>query len=200
MTIPLVILALGAIGLGFINTPFWPWFHEYLTGHSRAGQGMTTGTLGLMIVSSLIVGAGLGLGWVLYGRISGRDLKTTDPLERIQPRIFRWLRDRLYWDECYERTVIAWTFAIARGCAWLERNIWENTVTAISTLAVGLSWISRLLDDYIINLGFDQGCQKVRQAALRFSSAQTGQVQHYLRSLAVALAVLILLLAWGGWR
>ncbi|MCI0366367.1 MAG: NADH-quinone oxidoreductase subunit L, partial [Phycisphaerales bacterium] len=34
MTVPLVILAAGAILLGIIGTPAWPWFHSYVTGHA----------------------------------------------------------------------------------------------------------------------------------------------------------------------
>ena len=198
MTVPLIILAVGAVGLGFINTPFWPGFHRYLTGHE--GEGVSTGTLGLMIVSGLIVGAGLGLGWVLYGRKPGRVLAATDPLEVIQPQGFRWLGQRLYWDEVYQRTVIAWTLAMGRVCDWIERNLWENAVAAVSQLTLGFSWASRLLDEYGINLGFDRVCDKIRLGGRRVSAMQNGQVQHYLRSLALALAALFLLLAWGGWR
>src|SRR5258708_10497267 len=36
MTIPLVILAVFAVLLGFIGTPAWPWFPDYLTGHATS--------------------------------------------------------------------------------------------------------------------------------------------------------------------
>jgi NADH-quinone oxidoreductase subunit L len=32
MTMPLVILAIFAVVLGFFGTPAWPWFQNYLTG------------------------------------------------------------------------------------------------------------------------------------------------------------------------
>ena len=37
MTVPLVILAVCAIGLGFIGTPAWPWFQEFLGSHHEEG-------------------------------------------------------------------------------------------------------------------------------------------------------------------
>ena len=33
MTAPLMILAVCAIALGFIGTPAWPWFQDFLEGH-----------------------------------------------------------------------------------------------------------------------------------------------------------------------
>ena len=35
MTVPLVILAVFAVVLGFFGTPAWPWFTDYLSGYAR---------------------------------------------------------------------------------------------------------------------------------------------------------------------
>src|SRR5580693_1735557 len=72
MTMPLAILAFFAIALGAIGTPAWPWFRAFLENpaaselHGFAEPGLVQ----LMLLSSLVVFAGLGLGWWLYGNKS----------------------------------------------------------------------------------------------------------------------------------
>src|SRR6202042_1516316 len=71
MTAPLALLAIFAVGLGFIATPAWPWLQSFLElrqAHFDFGQMAENGLLPLMLGSSLLVFAGLGLGWWIYGR------------------------------------------------------------------------------------------------------------------------------------
>jgi NADH-quinone oxidoreductase subunit L len=201
MWVPLVILAIGAIGLGFLGTPFWPWFDHYLTGHVPAAglAAGVTSVLPLMVLSTLVVGAGMGLGWAFYGRKPYRQPTDLDSLEHWQPTLFGLLRQRLFFDEGYDRTVGRWNEMSSKACAWLDHYVWENVVQAVAHLTVGLSWVSRLWDDYVVNGGFDAGCEGLRAAGHKMSGWQDGQVQHYLRAVALALALLLLLLAWGGW-
>jgi NADH-quinone oxidoreductase subunit L len=151
-----------------------------------------------MLISTLIVGAGIGAGWALYGRKSMRRSTDLDPLEKWHPQVFGWLGQRGLVDEFYARTVGYWNAAAGRACGWFDRYVWENSVFAITYLTLGLSWLTRWLDEYGINLGFDAGCKGVKRTGQGMSCWQTGQVQHYLQAIAVALAVLLLLLAWGG--
>ena len=62
---------------------------------------------------------------------------------------------------------------------------------------MGLSWINRLLDEFVVNLGFDKGCGGLRDSANLLSHFQNGQVQRYLRVLGLALAVFALIFIWG---
>ena len=49
----------------------------------------------------------------------------------------------------------------------------------------------------VINLGFNQGCESMRDSSRILSKIQDGKVQHYLRYIGVALVVLALTLIWG---
>lgn len=203
MTVPLIVLAGGAVLLGFLGTPAWPWFRNYLTGHP-AGSGwaamLKPDLWLLMAVSTLIVGLGIALGWILYGRRFIKPGDEPDALEKIQPHIFAWLRDRLYVDEFYQQSIIAWNSAFARACDWLDRYVWENGIQVIRYLALGCSWVSRWFDEYVVNMGFDAGCQGLHRSAGWLSWLQNGQVQFYLRAMAGAVVILLMLLVWGGWR
>ena len=70
MTLPLAILAFFAMALAAIGTPAWPWFRAFLDGHAAtfdlAGFD-EPGFWHLMVTSSVVVLAGLGLGWWIYG-------------------------------------------------------------------------------------------------------------------------------------
>ena len=200
MTIPLIVLAVGAILVGFVGTPAWPWFHDYLTGHRSAfdfNKLLQGETLSVMLLSVLIVAAGIGAGWWLYGRRPVEKAEEADPLERLNPHAFDVLRKKFLVDELYELSVIRFNAWSARVSDWLDRWVWGGAVLAVSYVALGLSWFNRLIDEYVVNLGFDKGCDGLRGGGGRLSRLQNGQVQHYLRVIGVALAVLVLLLTWG---
>ncbi|MGA8044022.1 MAG: NADH-quinone oxidoreductase subunit L, partial [Terracidiphilus sp.] len=133
MTMPLAILAFFAMALGFIGTPAWPWFRAFLENRtaevSMAGFA-EPGLMQLMLTSSLVVFAGLGLGWWLYGSKSPA-AEEPDALERMVPPVWVALHDRLYVDELYGVTVIAFYGWWARVADWLDRFVWGGVVAAV---------------------------------------------------------------------
>ena len=193
MTVPLGILAVFALLLGFVGTPWWPWFQGYL----GAGHGAVSwwGVLGLMLVSTVVVAAGLAAGWRLYGRV--REVKELDPIEAALPLPFEWLRRKFFVDELYGRTVVAWHDRFAGWCRRLEEQLFEGLVSVTVYGVLGISWFNRLVDEYVVNFGFDRGCDGLRKGGRRLGSLQNGRVQDYLRALGLAFTVLLLLLAWG---
>jgi NADH-quinone oxidoreductase subunit L len=200
MTVPLVILAVFAILLGFVGTPAWPWFDGFLKGEpanfdfSKLAEG---GTLGLMLASAAIVFTGLGLGWWLYGKRQRKTVEEPDVLQVAQPALFRLLENKYFVDEFYEATVIRFNAWAARACDFLDRWIWGGAVLLVSWVTLGLSWFYRFTDDFVVNLGFDAGCETLREGGGEMSSWHTGRVQTYLRVIGVALVVLVLFLIWG---
>jgi NADH-quinone oxidoreductase subunit L len=194
LLVPLIVLAVFAVLLGFMGTPFWPGFQSWL-GEAH-GQVQWLGTLGLMLLSTLIVGAGIGLGWWLYGRRPGE----ADPLETKWPGGFGLLRDRFYVDELYQRSVLRWHDQFARFCRQLDDVVFEGMVRAVSYLVLGLAWLNRFLDEYLVNPGFDRSCDGLRKGGGRLARFHDGRVQTYLRVTGVALTVLLLVLVWGWQR
>jgi NADH-quinone oxidoreductase subunit L len=200
MTVPLMILAAFAILLGFIGTPAWPWFQSYLTGTTAAvefrelfhGEVLST-----LLLSTLIVAVGMGLGWWFYGRRPVQSADEVDVLERMQPDIFTLFRNKFYVDEFYEMTVIRFNAWWAWFCDSLDYWVWNGAVLAVSYLILGLAWVNRAFDEFVVNLGFDEGCKGVAEGGKLLSRLQNGRVQSYLRIIGVASAALILFLIWG---
>ncbi len=200
MTVPLVILAGFAILLGVIGTPAWPWFETYLNGHHvefNLGKLTESGTLILMVSSSLIVFTGLGLGVWLYGKRQRHTADEPDVLEAFQPVIFKVLQNKYYIDELYEVTVIRFNAFAAWFCDFADKWIFGGAVLVVSYLTLGFAWLYRLTDEYFVNLGFDAGCDSIRGGGGFLSKLHAGRVQTYLRIIGVALVMLILFLIWG---
>jgi NADH-quinone oxidoreductase subunit L len=200
MTVPLVILAGFAILLGLVGTPAWPWFDGFLKGEpagfnfKRLTEG---GTLGLMLASAVIVFAGLGLGWWLYGKRPRKTTEEPDALQVMQPAVFRLLENKYFVDEFYDATVVRFNAWAAQVCDFLDRWIWGGAVLLVSYVTLGLSWLYRFTDEFVVDLGFDTGCETLREGGDELSSWHSGRVQTYLRVIGVALVVLVLFLVWG---
>jgi NADH-quinone oxidoreductase subunit L len=203
ITTPLVILAAFAILLGVIGTPAWPWFDSFLNSEPAtlnfAGF-LESGTLPVMLLSSIIVFLGLGLGWWFYGRKPIVNAEETDALEKLQPQIFHLLRRKFYVDEFYQATFIRWNTWLSRVSDWFDRWIWNGAVWTVSYFVLGLSWLARSADTYIVNPGFDEGCRTVTAGGKLLARLQNGRTQNYLRLVGVAFAILVAFLIWSGVR
>ena len=200
MTVPLIILAGFAILLGFVGTPAWPWFDGYLTGEEFKfdfSKLTEPGTLGLMLASAAIVFTGLGLGWFLYGKRQRKTVAEKDVLESAQPSIYKLLENKYFIDEIYEATVIRFNAFAAWLCDFADQWIFGGAVLLVKYVTVGLAWLYRLTDEYFVNLGFDTGCEALREGGGGLSKLHTGRVQTYLRVIGVALVALIIFLIWG---
>jgi NADH-quinone oxidoreductase subunit L len=201
MTIPLILLALGAIGLGFLGTPAWPWLQARLSGtelHSSLHH-LVEGS-GLMLLSIGLVGVGLGLGWWLYGRRLRTTAEARDPLVVTAPQVMAALANRLGFDEFYAATVGRLNHFTATLAQGIDRWVLGGLVNFLAQLGVFSGTVNRQLDEDGLNGGFDQISASVRGSGQRYAQAQTGEAHGYLRVMAVAFIVLALVLVLGGAR
>src|SRR5438105_2026965 len=100
MTMSLIILSACSILFALLLTPAWPWLHAYLNGEpARVDFGSLIQPI--LLLSLALVAGGIGLGWLIY-----RNLGESDPLAWAQPGLFRFLENKMWFDEIYEQTVI----------------------------------------------------------------------------------------------
>jgi NADH-quinone oxidoreductase subunit L len=205
MTIPLMLLAACAVLLGFLGTPVWPWLESFLedTPATINLAALTTnGFLPLLLTSTLVVFAGLFLGYFLYGRkpilAAGSAAATPDPLAEAQPALFKTLTAAFYFDALYAHTIVPLTFLLARSSAFLDLWIFNGLVQLISYTALGLAHLDTFFDRTAINGGFDLGTETVASSGRLLALLQTGHIQLYLKFIGAAAIVLIALLLWGG--
>ncbi|MEO7165683.1 MAG: NADH-quinone oxidoreductase subunit L [Chthoniobacterales bacterium] len=190
MTLPLLVLALCAVGFSLVLTPAWPWLHDYLTGE-RASIHSALLIQPILFVSLALVAVGIGLGIFVY-----RKAGETDPLERAQPALFRFLANRMWLDELYDWTVLAWARFAAQLSDALDRYFWDGLVRAVGLLARSLGSLSKGFDEGAINAGVDDATGVTRGVSRLLANRHSGQIQTYLGAIAVGMIALLLLYAW----
>jgi len=198
MTMPLIVLAFGAILLSAVLTPAWPWLHGYLTGEpthfdvARLIQPM-------LFVSLALVSAGVGVGFWIYRKAGTQDggrPAEVDPLEYAQPALFRFLANKMWIDELYARTVISFSWMAARFSDWMDRYFWDGLVRGFGAIGQLFGIFTTSVDEYGINAGVDETTAGARGLGRVMSTAHSGQIQTYLGAIAIGMLALLLLYAW----
>ena len=79
-----------------------------------------------------------------------------DPLEHAQPVLFRFLENKMWIDELYDRTVIAFALDERALSDWMDRYFWDGLVR-LSGVSVSFSAIfTKGVDERGINAGVDE--------------------------------------------
>jgi NADH-quinone oxidoreductase subunit L len=190
MTMPLIALAICSIVFSVVLTPAWPWLYSYLKAEP-AHFDIARLIQPMLFVSFALVAAGIGLGVVLY-----RNAGETDPLEQSQPALFRFLENKMWLDEVYARTVVAWSRMAARVSDWMDRYFWDGLVRALGGLGQLFGIFSTNFDERGINAGVDESVTGTRGLGRVMSSWHSGQIQTYLGAVAIGMLALLLLYAW----
>src|SRR5437016_2884174 len=198
MTTPLIVLALCAIFFSVVLTPAWPWLHGYLTGEP-AQFDSTRLIQPMLFVSLVLVAVGVGLGVLIYRRAGAQyrlRRAETDPLEYAQPPLFRFLENKMWIDELYDRTVVAFAATSARVSVWMDRHVWDGLVRGFGHLGQLFGIFTTDLDERGINAGVDETTIGTRGLGRVMSRWHSGQIQTYLGVVAIGMLALLLLYAW----
>src|SRR5437773_2975421 len=190
MTMPLVVLALCSILFVLVLTPAWPWLHAYLNGEpAHADFGLLIQPI--ILLSLALVAGGIGLGWLMYRNVP-------DPLARAQPGLFRFLENKMWFDEIYEQTVITLSRKLSRLSDWLDRYFWDSLVRLFAGIGQAFGVLSNGFDDHGINAGVDESTSGTRGFGRVIAAAHSGQIQTYLGAIAIGMLLLLVLYAWLG--
>jgi NADH-quinone oxidoreductase subunit L len=190
MTVPLMALALCAIFFSAVLTPAWPWLHSYLTGEPVQFD-ITQLIQPMLFVSLVLVAAGIGLGVLMYRRAG-----ETDPLRQSQPALFCFLENKMWLDELYGWTVIAFSRMAAHVSDWMDRHVWDGLVRAFGRLGQLFGIFTTEVDERGINAGVDETMTGTRVLGRVMSGWHSGQIQTYLGVVAIGMLALLLLYAW----
>jgi len=198
MTLPLIVLAICSIAFSVVLTPAWRWLHSYLTGEP-AHFDIALLVQPMLFVSLALVAVGIGLGFVMYGK-AGQENRhrtaETDPLEHAQPALFHFLENKMWLDEIYDRTVVAWSRMAAHVSDWMDRHFWDGLVRGFAGLGQLFGIFSANFDERWINVRVDETMTGTRRLGRVMSAWHSGQIQTYLGMLAVGMLALLILYAW----
>jgi len=196
MTVPLVLLAICAVLLGFLGTPYWPWLQHTLDPkfHSEPGGA------GLMVTSIVLVALGIGSGWAVYGRRLREKANAADPIEAKVPGLFAALAARLGFDELYAATVGRLNTFLADAADVFDRYVWDGAVRLLAGLGQFTGTVTRETDENLVNGGFDATSEQLKATGKTYSRAQTGDTHGYLLMVALGFVLLVLAVMLGGAR
>ena len=181
MWLPIAVLSLFAIGLGFFGGKF-----AHYLGEEEAELPGKAVVMGLSVAVGVI---GIVLGWLVYGRRARQSASEPDPL---QSPLFTVLNNKWYIDELYEATIIRLTMACGVFFRVFDKLVIDGALHGIAWVTKAVSQVFRWVgDELIINGGFDAGCESVRGSGSWLSKLQSGRVQGYFAVLGVGTIVLL---------
>jgi NADH-quinone oxidoreductase subunit L len=198
MTIPLMALAVCAILLSVVLTPAWPWLHDYLTNESAHFE-LARLIQPALFLSLVLVGVGIALGVWMYRKAGAQDGKRPagiDPLEFAQPALFRFLENKMWIDQLYAHTFIAFGWMSALLSDWMDRYVWDGLVRGVGSIGQISGIFTSKVDERGINAGIDETTAGTRSLGRLMSGAHSGQIQTYLGVIAIGMLALLLFYAW----
>jgi NADH-quinone oxidoreductase subunit L len=193
MTMPLWILAVGSIVVGYFGVPhslggflgiphvFNDWLAPVMGAHGVENEGHPAGgelalELGLMAISVTVAFCGIGLAYLMYYR---RSLKPDTFSELAGGAPYRVLLNKYYVDELYDLVFVRGMLVVANAAAWFDRTIIDGIVNGAAVVVRGVSQVGGMIDKYIVD-GAVNGVADVTWAiGRRARTLQTGAITSY---------------------
>ena len=197
MTLPLIVLSVFAIGVGWAGIPdHFPaiggllpnWFHEFVGGSLLEHPEAVEFNLLPLVVSLVVALGGLGLGYLVY-----RHAGQTEPLRKPLGAVYTLLEHKYYIDELYDRIFIKPSIRFAENFTYLflDRQVIDGFLHRVARAAFSLGGLFRNNFDAPVVNGFGDLMASLTQSFGRvLRRVQTGQVQQYL--------LFVALLTFGG--
>ena len=191
MTVPLLLLAVGAGVAGFVGVPAALGganaIELFLESSFTAGAAHVeeaehavahlsrAAELGLMALSVLVAVGGIALAYHLYVRRPER----SEQLATNWAGAHRVLTNKYYVDELYDASVVKGTMAGARGLWTVDRNVVDGAVNGTGWFTRALSWVSHVLDKYVVDGIYNLVALICAEGSYAFRRVQTGLIQNY---------------------
>jgi NADH-quinone oxidoreductase subunit L len=202
MSMPLVVLAIGAVLAGFIGLPavlggsqFAHWLEPVIHGHEE-GHGSHALEWGLMALSVGVASLGAFIAYLMYRR------------ESLSPAIFANLAGGLFYrlfdrkwyvDEIYQFLFVNGTLLLAKVLSAFDTYVIDGIVNGAASVTRFVSWLNGLFDNYIIDGIVNAVANFTFWAGNKFRRVQTGNINSYLYGILIAVAALIIVKIryWG---
>ena len=192
MTMPLVILAIGAVFAGFIGLPgvlggsqFAHWLEPVIAGHgeSHASHALEWG---LMAISVAVASFGVFIAYLMYRR----EALAPETFANLAGGLFYRLFDRKwYFDEIYQAVFVNGTLLLARFWSAFDAYIIDGIVNGAAALTRFVSWLNGLFDAYVIDGLVNFVADFTFWMGNKFRRLQTGNINSYLYGILIAMAL-----------
>lgn len=194
MTIPLVILAIGAMAAGWVNIPgIYTGFHHWVEERAvfQAEEAATSFDMAALIPGLIAAVLGIVLAYFVFYP----DRRTQAERDRFQiPLLYPILRRKYFLDDLYWYGIVQPIKGpIARGVNWINTYVIDGIVNGVSAVTMVLSrFVYKRLDQS----GIDGLIGAITAAADSAGSAlrrlQSGRVQQYAAGVVVGALALVM--------
>ena len=198
MTLPLVILAVFAVGFGWLGIHqefpliggLLPNFIHDFVGGTLLEHPETLPFNFIPLLTSLVVAlGGLALGWWVY-----KDYKVgaMDPVEKaLGPSISKILKNKYYFDELYDYLFVRPAYWVAETFTslWMDRVVIDGILHWFAYISgiIG-NFFRNAIDRPIVNGSGDWIAESTKKLGAVFRTIQTGRVQQYMILALVSIA------------
>ncbi|HYD09924.1 MAG TPA: NADH-quinone oxidoreductase subunit L [Acidimicrobiales bacterium] len=197
ITVPLIVLAVLSVGVGFLNSPLTDqWLGHLIDNETVLTAGMAHHDFSMIdaVISTVVVLASIGIGYLLF--FKDKLPKGVTEKNKAAKAGYTFLVNKYYLDNVYTDGVVgSLKGPIARAAYWFNQHVIDGVVNGVGvgSRRVG-DWIYKWIDqgaiDGTVN-GSGFGANRLGDAARRL---QTGRVQQYGSLLFGAVAVLAIAL------
>jgi NADH-quinone oxidoreductase subunit L len=202
MTMPLVVLAGGAVLAGFIGLPavlggsqFAHWLEPVIHAHAEE-HGSPAMEWGLMALSVGVAACGAFIAFLMYRS------------ESVSPAIFanlaggffyRLFDRKWYVDEVYQVLFVNGSLLLAKVLSAFDAYVVDGIVNGAASVTRFVSWLNGLFDNYIIDGIVNAVANITFWAGNKLRRVQTGNINSYLYGIliAVALAIIVKMRYWS---
>ncbi len=210
MTLPLVVLAVFAVGFGWLGIPeHFPglggllpnWIHEFVGGTLLEHPEALPFSWIPLLTSLVVALGGLGLGWWVYRE---QRAGQADPVENSLGGLHTVLKNKYYFDEIYDYLFVKPAIWLSETftSAFLDRTIIDGVLHFFGYITGEIgSFLRNAIDRPIINGLADRISDWVRdRVSPLLRTIQTGQVQQYMILALVSIAAFaaMFFLLFGG--
>ena len=202
MTLPLVVLAIGAVFAGYVGLPtvfggsqFARWLEPVIAAHGEEHASHAL-ELGLMAVSIMVAAFGFFIAYLMYYRAAF----SPERFAGLAGGFFYRLFDRKYYfDEIYQVIFVNGALLLARLGSLFDQYVIDGIVDGSASLTRFVSWLNGLFDNYIIDGIVNAIANITFGAGNQFRRVQTGNINSYLYGIliAVVLAIIVKLRYWS---
>ena len=204
ITLPLVLLAFGALTAGWLGIPsalgghnlFTEWLAPVFAAgaeHHGEDHGALELEYTLMGVSVLVALGGITLAYLIYLR----KRLSADTFARIAGGVpYRLSFNKYYVDEFYNGVFVAGALKLSRALGWFDKVIIDGIVNGAAALVVAVSTLGGAIDKYIVDGLVNATAQAFSNAGGALRLVQTGNINAYVYVLLIGVTAVLLTGAW----
>jgi NADH-quinone oxidoreductase subunit L len=186
MTIPLLVLALGSVMVGFLGMPVWsglpnvfgdflePAFKHTFLGEQGAHHAPIALEIGLAVLSVVIAVVGF-----LLARYFFLQRQATFEVAGVLKSLYRWVYSKYYVDEIYDAVAVHPIKGLGNFLSRFDTNVVDGIVNGTATLTRVAAWISGMFDREVVDRMVNMVAEVVNSFSLVFRKLQTGLMQRY---------------------